>query len=249
MTSLPLATQGKEKINAWVSQNTNQLIEEIVGDVSPESLACLVNALYFKGSWLLPFALNDTEDLPFTLADGTIVEVPTMYGHHHVEAFSTDTASGVVLPYVGERFGMVVTLPTGGVDQITWDGSQIASWLAAANTDNGTINVYLPKWESELAADLIEPLGQLGLTGPFHPGTADLSGISEPSGWIGEMTHKAVVKVDERGTEAAASSSAIMLASMGSDIFFDRPFVYAIVDLDSGIPLFIGQVDDPRATP
>ena len=249
VTSLDLVNQGKEQINQWVAQKTNQLIDEIVGDLQPDTIACLVNALYFKAAWQLPFSLKDTENRPFTLADGTVVEVPTMYGHHWVEAFSTDTADGVVLPYAGERFGMVVALPAEGVDQISWDGSQIASWLAAADTEHGVINVYMPKWESQLSADLVEPLEQLGLTEPFDPATYDLAGITEPGGFISEVAHKAVVKVDERGTEASAATNANMLLSMGSDIRFDRPFVYAIVDLETGLPLFLGQVNNPLAIP
>jgi len=273
VVNLDLATAGADRINAWVAQKTNQLIKQIVTEIPPNTLACLVNALYFKGAWLEPFMPLDTEDRPFTLADGTVVQVPTMYGHISVESFFTETADGVILPYVGERFGMVVALPkggvdqitwdgttwnatsqggllpTGGVDQIAWDGNQIASWLAAASTEHGTMNVYLPKWESKLAAELTEPLQQLGLTEPFNPSTNTLAGIGEPAGFISEVAHGAVVKVDEKGTEAAAATQVIINQSMGSDIYFDRPFVYAIVDLRNGLPLFIGQVDNPLVTP
>ena len=157
---------------------------------------------------------------------------------------------GVVLPYLGKRFGMLLVMPAGGVDKVSWDGTNLATWLGAAKEHN-EMQVNLPKWESNLAADLTGPLQQLGLVTPFVAGTSDLAGIGTVDGaspCVSGVQHKAVVKVDETGTEAAAVTSVGIVAMAAvhfTEVSFNRPFVFALVDLWTGVPLFLGQVNNP----
>lgn len=256
VATLNLQTEGQERINAWVEQMTNGLIEQIVEQVPPGALAYLVNALYFKGAWAEEFIPELTDNQSFTLADGTVVQVPTMLATDlYASYFKTEAGEGIVLPYKGGRFGMLMVMPAAGVDQVSWDGTQVAAWLAATEGYAG-IELYLPKWESELAVDLTDSLKSLGLVAPFEGSGEDLVGIGTAGGRAGQITevaHKAVVKVDEFGTEAAATTSAGMaMAAPPTEpvmVHFNRPFVFALVDRDTGLPLFLGQVDNPLLTP
>jgi len=254
VATLDLQTEGKERINQWVDQKTNNLIDQIIERVSEYAVAFLVNALYFKGEWATQFEDYATSNSSFTLADGTDVSVPTMYADDlYVPYFNSEIGEGIVLPYVGDRFGMLLVMPADGVDQVTWDGNQLATWLAAGEQFGG-IDLYLPKWESEFSVTLNQPLKDLGLVAPFGIG-GDLAGIGTAAAGAGlaisQVAHKTVVKVDEAGTEAAAVTS-VGIDAMSAPlepviVRFDRPFVYAIVDLDTGVPLFLGQVNNPAA--
>ena len=252
-TSLDLQAEGKERINTWVAEKTNDLIQAIIDEVNDQAVAYLVNALYFKGTWKEQFSEGATQDQSFTLADGTTVQVPTMVVTDlYAPYFKTDAGEGIILPYEGGRFAMALYMPAGGLDQISWNGQEIASWLATAEDVDG-IDLYLPKWESNLSVKLNEPLQALGLVTPFTGGANDLVGIGTTNSgqpiFVSEVAHKTVVKVDEFGTEAAAVTSIGMDAMAAPvepiQVHFDRPFAYAIVDLDTGLPLFIGQVDNP----
>ncbi|MCL1897369.1 MAG: serpin family protein [Micrococcales bacterium] len=257
VASLDLVTEGKDRINAWVDEKTNHLIEQIVEQVSEYAVAFLVNALYFKGQWQTQFEEYATADQPFTLLDGTKVQVPTMFlSGLYAQYFKSEDGEGILLPYEGGRFGMLLVMPATGVDQVTWDGQRLVNWLGQTEGFEG-IDLYLPKWESELSASLIDPLKSLGLKAPFEP-SGDLAGIGSADGVdlvISEVAHKTVVKVDEAGTEAAAVTSIEIDAAAAPApvepviVRFDQPFVFAIMDLNTDLPLFLGQVTDPLAAP
>ncbi|MCL2803386.1 MAG: serpin family protein [Micrococcales bacterium] len=255
-TVLDLQAEGKDKINAWVYDKTNHLIQQIVDRVTPDAVAFLVNALYFKGAWVTPFDEAATTDEPFALLDGSTVQAPTMVASDlALPYFKSDSGEGLVLPYEGGRFAMLLVMPAGGPGNVAWDGQAIASWLTAAQERDG-VELHLPKWESETSAKLAGPLMDLGLIDAFTD-AADLTGLGQAAPdaplVISEVAHKAVVKVDEAGTEAAAATSVGVRAGAalpGAEpvvVRFDKPYVFAIVDLDSGVPLFLGQVTNPTA--
>jgi serpin B len=251
-----LDLQGKDapdRINQWIDQKTNHLIDKMVGQISPETVSMLVNALYFKGDWVKPFLEEDTKPAKFTTAAGQQVEAPTMSGRSQAaKFFQGDGATGVVLPYAGNRFGMLMVMPDAALDQLTWDGRQLSTWVG--RLQEGQVKVVMPKWEASTAVvPLVETLKTLGLTLPFGD-QADLSGLAVAEKGpqnISGVDHKAVVKVNEDGTEAAAATvvsiDTMALPPEPVTLTFDRPFVYAIMDMDAGIPLFLGQVTDPTA--
>jgi serpin B len=87
---------------------------------------------------------------------------------------------------------------------------------------------------------------------PFDPNNADFSMMNESHAKdlsISEVKHKTYIKVDEKGTEAAAVTSiGVGATSMPIELprlTFDRPFIYGIVDVTTGIPLFIGIMENP----
>ena len=98
-------------------------------------------------------------------------------------------------------------------------------------------------------------LQSMGLEKAFDESLADLSGMGTMKDgtniFIDLVFQKAVVIVDEEGTEAAAVT-AVLVANESCaieeppvNIFFDEPFLYLIVDLEKEIPLFMGIMDNP----
>jgi len=98
---------------------------------------------------------------------------------------------------------------------------------------------------------LDEALAALGMPDAFDADKADFSGMTgQPDLFISSVVHKAFVDVNEAGTEAAAATAVIMeLKAMPSEsvtLKINRPFIFAIIDRETGTILFMGRVLDPR---
>jgi serpin B len=113
------------------------------------------------------------------------------------------------------------------------------------------VDLSMPCWDFATDLDLIPPLQELGMEVPFDQG-ADFSGMLLGV-WLDQAVHRANITVDEWGTEAAALTGLAFPSSLPppSDVTIraDRPFAFAIVDTNTGTPLFIGHVADPTDRP
>ncbi len=165
----------------------------------------------------------------------------------------TEEVQVVQLPYRGEDFAMVVILPRRpeGLDAVekALTAAVLDGWLA--KSERRDVILSLPKFRSEASLDLARPLAGLGMKAAFGP-SADFSGIAEGVPlWISQVIHRAVVRVDEEGTEAAAATAlpagATERPATKPPVEFraDHPFLYAIQDLRTGAILFLGHVVDP----
>ncbi|HAI21485.1 MAG TPA: proteinase inhibitor I4 serpin [Clostridiales bacterium UBA8153] len=242
-----------DTINAWVRQKTRNKIAGIVDRIDRDHLLFLINAIHFKGSWSTRFERAATRDGSFTLADGTPVTHPLMSRTGRFQYYQGDGFQAVRLPYGAGRTGMYVFLPSthtglaGLVDALTpetWARS-----LAGFGEAEGYL--VLPRFRMETKYELAGPLKALGMELAFDPEQADFSAMCPvpPNVYIGSVKHKAVVDVDEEGTEAAAVTSVeIRVESMprGFHMVVDRPFLFAIRDDKTGMILFMGTVLDPR---
>ena len=247
-----LATeQTRRAVNGWVEENTGGMIPEILTEVPAEDAALLlVNALYLKNTWEHEFDPNSTREDSFYAADGTgTVTVFLSNGIRQEQYFRTEDAAGVVLPYDDGRLAFAAVLPDGDLD--AWlenlDGGTFPALLKSA--EDTRLLLRMPKFEAEWGGEL----AALGLDAAFDPARADLSGLgTTESGplFIDSVLHRAKIQVDEEGTEAAAST--VVMAPAGApapvdyeELILDRPFCYAIVDLERGVPLFLGTFERP----
>lgn len=257
ITTVDFASQDVASlVNHWVAAQTDSLITKIVEHVNSTAVLLLANAVYFKGLWERPFRVGGTFDGDFELPDGTIVKVPIMSrGDNSIRAYETSSFVMVRLPYKGSDSSMYLILPDQkmGLSKLeeTMNGEQ---FLAAARTTaelpprKNTV-LGLPRldlsWGQE---NMVDILRAMGISSAFDPGAADLGGIADPGPmWISQLAHATRVKVGELGTEAAAATFEMALRGVPSHIVFNRPFLFAIVDEQSGVILFLGGVTDPRA--
>lgn len=68
------------RLNAWVANHTNNLIRELFkAPPKEDSVLILINAIYFKGKWAIPFKASETKDAPFINLNGTTSNVKMMY--------------------------------------------------------------------------------------------------------------------------------------------------------------------------
>ena len=245
----------RDAVNDWIGQVTRGMIPRMLQDPPREDAALLlVNALYMKNTWEEEFDANDTHPRTFTAADGTETELDFLHnGVRRERYFAAEDAAGVVLPYDDGRLGFLAVLPDGELDP--WleglDGETFSQLLAAA--EETEVALRLPKFEAEWGGSLTDALRALGRDTAFDPAKADFSPMGTSDGmplFLASVDHRAKIEVTEEGTEAAAATVVIMAeesAPMESpaELTFDRPFCYAIVDLERGVPLFLGTFERP----
>lgn len=237
-------------INDWVSENTNKKIPSIIDKLRPEEVMLLVNAVYFKGLWRDPFDKKITQPKPFTVSAEKKVEVPTMYRMGSYPYAKVGEAAFVAVPFGAGRFQFVGVLPPAGEDIAKFvEGMDAKKWQAATETmPSMMVELSLPRFKVEWGETINETLQTLGMKQAFTD-AADFSGMrAEKDVMITEVRHRALVEVDEEGAEAAAATSVgVGVTSMPQtvEVKFDRPFLFAIRDSQTGLILFVGVVRDP----
>ncbi|MCI9074057.1 MAG: serpin family protein [Lachnospiraceae bacterium] len=248
-----------EQINAWCSENTRELVPKMLEDPLDETARlALLDAIYFKGDWEIPFDALNTVKQPFTTEDGTRLQVDTMCMTEKNQRYlHSSLGEGVLLPYQGGDFAYVAILPEEGtpVRQLysSLTPEALAELLESENTE--LCNLRLPKYEVSFDRKLNESLQAMGLVRAFEEKLADFSGLGTTGQgnpmYISLVRQKAVFRVDEKGTEAAAvtmvaiAERAALLEPRPRELYFDRPFVYMILHQESQIPLFVGIMDNP----
>ena len=244
-----------ETINAWVSDETRGRIDEIVTPPIPEeTIAYLVNAIYFKGDWTYQFERDRTSDGPFLRPDGGTSTVPLMRSSEPIPlrlAYDGEVTIGD-LAYGGGAYRMTIVMPqdpadlddlVAGLTQSQWNG-----WIAAL--DSVDLDVVLPKFTVEYDRDLADDLAALGMEVAFCDNPlADFTAMYPQGGaCISAVKHKTFVEVNEEGTEAAAVTSVEVGVTSAPPMFIvDRPFLFAIREALSGTILFMGKITDPGA--
>lgn len=235
------------RINGWASEATHGRIETIFDELPPNVIMVLLNAIYFKASWVTRFDAALTERAPFTRPDGSQVTADLMYlDGHDVPMRHRDGVTMVELPYGGGAFSMVVALPdpSASVEDFLREMTD-QSWEAwMSELAPGRAYVRLPRFELAWEEKLNDPLMALGMTDAFGP--ADFSRLTPGGGvWLDIVKQKAFVKVDEEGTEAAAVTGGAVVTSAPAEIRFDRPFLFVLRERLTGAILFMGVIHDP----
>ena len=242
--------QARQTINTWVSDETEGRIEDLLpeGILNADTRLVLANAIYFKADWETPFAAEATMPMPFTLADGSQLEVPTMSRRASTGYAASEDVELMEMYYKGGRASMVILLPAPGEFE-AFEASLDAQRVEALTErlEPGDLQLYLPKFEYAASLDLGATLADLGMPSAFDPNAADFSVMDGRRDlYLTSVVHKAFVAVDEKGTEAAAATGVVAGAtSMPQVVMVDRPFIYLIRDSETGTVLFVGRVVNP----
>ena len=244
--------KSRQTINSFIEEQTNGKIKELIPEGFLDSMTRLVitNAIYFKGTWKWQFDPKDTKDRDFKITPTNVVKVPMMYMKPEKAMFNyahLEDLQILELPYKGENVSMLIILPEKDLNSIHLTAENLEKWKSEMKKTK-IESIYLPKFEFDTKYLLNENLKTLGMPTAFTP-SADFSGISGKKDlFIDFVIHKAYVKVDEEGTEAAAATGVGMkLTAMPESIVFraDHPFLFIIQQKDTGNILFMGRVVNP----
>jgi serpin B len=254
--------KSSEAINAWVSNKTNNKLNDLVSPDSIDELVklILVNAIYFKGNWVEKFNIDHTTQEDFHLSDGSLAKVDMMklYGKKFNVLYDQKDLEATLcrLPYAGESVSMTIILPENGVKLEKVEKQLNAKKLhevLTAGFYSEKVNVTVPKFKLEYKVELSDHFKRMGAKLPFDEQKSNFSGINEDPKvklFISQVLHKAVVEVNEEGTEAAAATAVVMQTRMLSmqmprEFFCDRPFIFVIQDNIQKNILFMGKYVRP----
>ncbi|WP_437639376.1 serpin family protein [Sorangium sp. So ce854] len=243
-------------INAWVSDRTEGKIPKLLNgdDLTPETVAVLVNAVYFNATWKTAFAKDATQPGTFQRGDGSSVTAQMMHGTHQASHGAGDGWEAVGIPYAGSAVSMFVVLPAEGTTDAfeeSLDGAALEAIIDSTHEQH--VDITMPKFSFGTSTRLNDALKDLGMEVAFGI-EADFTGIvTAPPIWIHRVVHAARIDVDEAGTEAAGSTGVILnstgtgLPATPAAIVLDRPFFFFIRDVPTQAILFAGRVNDPTA--
>ena len=242
-------------INDWAENETNGKIKDIIkeSDITPQTDMVLTNAIYFKGDWLKSFDEKDTKKDKFTTIDKKEIDVDMMFQNNEVNYFEDEQYQALELPYKGELISMILILPKSD-KSIMNVVNNINSTLFDSNIQNlkkDKVKIYIPKFSFESEFELSDVLKEMGMPDAFDAGKADFSGMGLKGDWIGKVKHKSFIKVNEKGSEAAAATEVTIvwkIAKLHKELIFkaDRPFIFLIRDNQTKSILFIGSVVNPN---
>lgn len=255
-----------DRINGWVSDRTRGRIPKIVSaeQFDEATAAVLTNAVYFKGDWQTAFV--DGAEGAFTSGDGTRKPIYLMERVAPMQYRETNEGQAVAIPYGdGGRFVMEVFLPRNGAILRRWEqqlhglsffageeGSDGRFDLSAARPT--TILLRLPRFEARFNEAVNTALADAGMPCAFRKECADFNGIAPLPMKIDRVAHATFLRVDEKGTEAAAATAVTIVATGARLVppsvprmIVDRPFLVTLRDRASGALLFFGRISDPTA--
>ncbi|KAH7717747.1 serpin [Aphelenchoides avenae] len=241
-----------KKINDFVDEATSHKITEVIRaqEVQSNSRLFLVNALHFKGEWTEKFYRQMSSNESFYTSEGQSKLVTMMHQKSFFIYFEDDQAQVLGLSYKGNEVFMFVILPKEryGLGELlrNLNGKKLTQYITKRASKE--VELFLPRFKVESSFELSKALQKLGLISAFDD-HADFSGITDSEEvHVGKVIHRAVIEVNEEGTEAAAVTVVAMPAGSSGHLppkptqfRADHPFAYAIVDSHAKV-LFFGKV-------
>lgn len=240
-----------ERINGWVEENTDGMIEEIIAEIPADAVMYLANALAFDAEWESIYNEDQVHEGLFTKRDGTQQSVDLMYSEEE-RYLEDDHASGFLKYYADHKYAFAALLPDEDTDIREYVASLTGERLRSVleNAQEATVYAAIPKYTCKYSVALKPILQAMGMQDAFDPARADFSGIGSYQSqgiYINEVLHKTFIAVDERGTRAGAVTMAEMMAKgvapEGETVYLDRPFVYMLIECGTDVPVFIGVTE------
>ncbi|AAM24765.1 serpin B [Caldanaerobacter subterraneus subsp. tengcongensis MB4] len=237
-------------INNWVKSKTNGMIDKILNKIDPEDVMYLINAVAFDAEWETVYEKASVHEDIFTDVYGNRQKVEFMNSEENLY-IEEENAVGFVKPYAKNHYSFVAILPDENISVNeyikTLTGQKFIDLIKNAKIT--LVRASLPKFKYEYTIKMNETLESLGMTDAFLPDKADFSKLGKSdigNLYISEVLHKTFISVDELGTKAGAVTS-VDITAAGIPVNFktvklNRPFIFAIIDNSTNLPIFIGTV-------
>ncbi len=248
-----------DKINSWVSDNTDGLIKNMLSEIPDEAVIYLINTVLFDAEWQNPYSAADIrENQIFTTESGEKQNVTMLCSEQSdLTLFSLGKTQGVTIPYKN-GYSFAAMLPNEGIsiEQAlqSFTGEEFIEAVAPSDPPLvcGTycpVEIILPKFEFECSFNLNEALKKMGMPLAFDSTKADFTNMAASTRgniFVGNVYHNAKIALTEKGTVAGAATAVEFVEESAmvynQTIKFDRPFIYIIYETETGLPLFVGTV-------
>lgn len=236
-------------INNWVKNNTDNMIDKILDAIDGDTVMYLINAVVFDAEWKTVYNKNDISSGLFTDIKGEKQSARFMFSEENIY-LEDSNATGFIKPYANGAYSFAALLPNEGIsikDYIaTLTGESFLSMIKSAKETK--VSASLPKFSYDYTLKMNDILKELGINKAFSASDADFTKLGRSTRgniFIGEVLHKTFIAVDELGTRAGAVTKVEMKDEAyceTKEVKLDRPFVYAIIDNATGLPVFIGAM-------
>ncbi len=241
------------QVNKWCSDATHKKIPKIVDNISKADKMVLINAIYFKGTWEQPFDKKCTKLDNFYNFNKQIKKVSFMNNAEKFDYFEDDNIQSILLNYSKDNLKALIILPKKkkDINKYIQNFTSEKYHTIINNLVNKKVVLSLPKFEINFSAELGPILQSMGMNEAFS-GSADFSAMKKEKDInISRVIHKTFIKVDEKGTEAAAATAVVMrmMCAMPEPdpiMKVDHPFLFIIGN--NGLPqgndmIFITKVE------
>ncbi len=238
-----------QKVNGWVAENTDGMIEQILDGIPGNAMMYLVNATAFDAKWQEPYTDIQVQDGFFTGEDGSEREVTMLHSEEYCY-LEGEGVTGFVKYYESGAYAFAALLPEEGLGAAEYAGSLTGEAFSELfeHAQSTAVAASMPKFSSEFSTDLAASLRTLGMEDAFSMQDADFTGIGTcevGNLYISRVLHKTRIDVDEAGTKAGAATAIEMRAGGAmmeepKQVVLDRPFVYFLMDMEREMPLFAG---------
>ncbi len=238
-------------INHWCDKHTDGMIKKMIDKIDDDTLMYLINALSFDAKWEKQYESDQVVERKFNNYDGTSKKIEMLTSSESCY-ISSDGVIGFAKNYKGNAYSFVALLPDEGADIYDYIDSLDGSlWLDLWNGKQScAVDVTMPEFTYDTEMNMNDLLKNMGMTDMFDSALADFSKIGKSALgniFCSEVCQKTFIQVDRNGTKAAAITWGAMKPESDEPIsknivILDRPFVYAIVDNATGLPVFIGAV-------
>ncbi len=241
-------------INKWVNEKTDGMIPKILDEIPGEAVMYLVNALAFEAEWDYTYESSDVSGGTFTKEDGSTCNASYMYSLE-TAYLKDENAKGFIKYYRDNKYAFAALLPDEDITVSEYleslDGEALNNLLS--NPKEKYVMAYLPKFETETDLEMSGVLQNMGIVEAFDCNKADFGKLGTSTAGnihINSVIHKTSIKVEEKGTKAAAATVSeyielgIEYIPNAKTVKLDRPFVYMLVDCENNIPFFIGTMMD-----
>ena len=246
-----------DEINSWVKKETFDMINKIIdeGSLDEQTIMVLLNAIAFDAQWQNEISDKSCFEDDFNGTDGkkTVTFMRT-HGNRYLEG---NNEIGFIKNYAGGDYAFLALLPDEGIDINDYVASLSGKeFLKICDEDFGDkyeVNTVIPHFSFDCSLSMAGVLEKMGIKDAFNPFTADLSGMGESTNgalYISDVLHKTHIELDNKGTKAAAVTGVVVKATGMSasvtvkNVVLDRPFVYAIIDTQTGLPIFLGVCEN-----
>ncbi|XP_063079385.1 alpha-1-antitrypsin homolog [Engraulis encrasicolus] len=242
----------REEINKHIAQQTNNTITDMVKEVDPDTLMMLINCIYFRGEWEKLFTAKHTKAADFHVAQDRKVTVDMMQseGVYQLYKDAENFTTVLRIPYKGSA-SMIVVLPDEGKMKEVEDSMSahhLLHWVGAMK--NTPLTLRMPKYNISGTYSLKDTLQAMGVNNAFSD-EADFSGMTSEAVKVSKVEHQAVLKVNERGSEAAAATTVEIILRVAMPSFttieLNRPFFLFITDRHTQTILFMGKISNPTS--
>ncbi len=241
--------KSSEQINAWVKQNTQSKIDNIISPkaLDEDSRLVLTNAIYFKGTWEYIFEKNATRSNYFSSIDGGKSEQNFMNRQGQFAFFEEENYKVIEMPYANNEFSFIAILPSNvnNISNLETSLNANSLNLVLNQLNKIKVSVSIPKFSNMFNIELKDSYIKLGMPTPFS-NKANFTGINERNELkIDQIYHQSYFKIDEEGSEAAGATAVVIStksATINTNKFIaNKPFIYLIKENKTGLILFIGR--------